>query len=131
MEKNGQVCEESRYIIAGKDRFIREGQYAQMIPKFLEAKALAFSSDFAAIEAMNLFQDMGYVIPDDISIVGFDDNIYATKVYPKLTTVRQNVPEKARTVVNRLIRMIHGEKLPEMCIRNEVELIKRSSVKEE
>ena len=79
---------------------------------------------------MNLFQDMAYVIPDDISIVGFDDNIYATKVYPKLTTVRQNVPEKARTVVNRLIRMINGEILPEMCVRNEVELIKRSSVKE-
>ncbi len=130
MEKNGQTCDESRYIIVGKDRFIREGQYAQMIPEFLEAKAVAFSSDFAAIEAMSILQDKGYRIPEDISIVGFDDNIYATKVSPKLTTIRQNVPEKARTVVNRLLRMIDGEKLPEMCIRNKVELIKRESVKE-
>ena len=35
------------------------------------------------------------ILTGAISIVGFDDNIYATKVSPKLTTVRQNVPEKA------------------------------------
>ena len=101
-----------------------------MMPKFIEAKALAFSSDFNAVEAMSIFWDMGYKVPDDVSVVGFDDNIYATLIRPKLTTVRQDVEEKGITVVNRLIRMIDGEELPEMCVRNKVTLIKRDSVKE-
>ena len=130
MEEAGEVCNEDRYIVIGKGQMMRVRQYERMMPKFIEAKALAFSSDFNAVEAMSIFWDMGYKVPDDVSVVGFDDNIYATLIRPKLTTVRQDVEEKGITVVNRLIRMIDGEELPEMCVRNKVTLIKRDSVKE-
>lgn len=130
MESNGQICDDSRHVLIEKGLNMRIKQYKNMLPRFRHAKALAFSSDYTAIEAMSFFSDMGMKVPDDISIVGFDDSIYATLVRPKLTTVRQDIEEKGRVVVERIIRMIDGEELPEMCVRNKVKLVRRDSVKE-
>lgn len=130
MEEHGETCGEDRHIVLGKGTKVRARQYERMLPQILEAEAMAFSSDFNAVEAISTLWDLGYMVPDDVSVVGFDDNIYATLMRPRLTTVRQDVEEKGKIVVNRLIRMIDGEELPEMCVRNKVQLIKRDSVKE-
>lgn len=129
MELHGEICDEERYIIIGKESFSRGNQYRKLLPKFLEAKALAFSSDFNAVEAIGILKDLGYKVPDDISVVGFDDNIYASLVRPKLTTVRQNVEEKAKTVVEMLFRVLDGDETGEKCVRKNVQLIERNSVK--
>ena len=101
-----------------------------MLPRFLEVKALAFSSDYGAIEAMNYFFDHGIKVPDQISIVGYDDSIYAEFVRPRLTTVHQDIHQKGVISLRRLHRMIEGETLKEMNIKSPVRLIKRESVKE-
>lgn len=80
-------------------------KYSELLPRFLEVKALAFSSDYDAIEAMNFFLDQGIKIPDQISITGYDDSIYAQMVRPKLTTVHQDVSQKAHLALSRLLRM--------------------------
>ena len=101
-------------------------KYDELLPRFLRARALAFSSDYDAIEAMNYFFDQGIRIPDQISIVGYDDSIYAEFVRPKLTTVHQ----KGVLAYRRLIKMIAGESMKELNIKSPVRLIKRDSVKE-
>ena len=70
-------------------------KYEELLPHFLETKALAFSSDYTAVEAINFFTDKGIRIPDQISITGFDDNFYAQIVRPKLTTIHQDIHQKA------------------------------------
>lgn len=130
MEADGEVCDDSRFVLIERGQKARIRQFQRMMPEFEEAKALSFASDHTAIEAIGLFFDMGVKVPDDISVVGFDDSINATLIRPKLTTVHQDVEEKGRIVVERLIRMIDGEELPEMCVRSKVKLIKRDSVKE-
>lgn len=108
----------------------RLSRYEELLPRFLEVKALAFSSDYGAIEAMNYFFDHGIKVPDQISIVGYDDNIYAEFVRPRLTTVHQDIHQKGVISLRRLHRMIEGETLKEMNIKSPVRLIKRESVKE-
>lgn len=130
MEDCGTSCPRSRYIQMAIDPKVRLRQYKRWIQTFKAAGALAFSSDYTAIEAMNFFYDLGIKVPDEISVVGFDDNVYATMVRPRLTTVRQNVTEKGKIAADRLIRMINGEVLTEMCITSPVRLIKRESVKD-
>lgn len=76
-------------------RKIPSQKYEELLPRFLEAKALAFSSDYDAIEAMNFFFDKGIRVPDQISITGYDDSMYASMVRPKLTTVHRGCPEKS------------------------------------
>ena len=51
--------------------------------------AIFASNDLSAFGAMDAAREYGLRIPDDISIIGFDDIPQASLVYPKLTTVRQ------------------------------------------
>lgn len=95
MEKKGRFCSKSRLMVVSSKRMQRLHEYEELLPRFLEAKALAFSSDFSAIEAINFFVDHKISIPDQISVTGFDDSIYASLVRPKLTTVHQDVSQKA------------------------------------
>ena len=80
MEKNGRFCSKSRLMVVSSKRMQRLHEYEELLPRFLEAKALAFSSDFSAIEAINFFVDHKISIPDQISVTGFDDSIYASLV---------------------------------------------------
>lgn len=130
MEKNGGFCSKSRYIVIPGDVHRRKQAYQELLPRFLQARALAFSSDYGAVEALNFFCDNGIRVPDQISIVGFDDSVYARLVRPQLTTVHQDIPKKAKTALFRLMKMIQGEPLEEMNVKNPVWLIKRNSVKE-
>ena len=75
MEKQGGFCSNSRLSVVPGEKRQRRSRYEELLPRFLEVKALAFSSDYGAIEAMNYFFDHGIKVPDQISIVGYDDNI--------------------------------------------------------
>ena len=124
------VGERSRYIVVPGEKKYRLRKYEELLPRFLEAKALAFSSDYDAIEAMNFFFDKGIRVPDQISITGYDDSMYASMVRPKLTTVHQDVQKKAHIALKRLMKLIQGEELKELNIKSPVYLVKRDSVRE-
>lgn len=96
---------------------------------FEEYTALFFTSDFYAAEAVNTFRDIGVSVPEQISVCGFDDNIFATACRPMLTTVRQNVTDKAKLAVKRLMQMIKNEPIGETDTKLPVELVARDSVK--
>ena len=129
MEKQGKFCSRSRYIVVPGEKNSRLRKYRELLPRFLEAKALAFSSDFDAIEAMNFFFDEGIKVPDQISITGYDDSMYASMVRPKLTTVHQDVRQKAHVALKRLMKLIQGETCTPYIHKTKVQLIERESVK--
>ena len=79
---------------------------------------------------MNFFFDEGISVPDQISITGYDDSIYASMVRPKLTTVHQDIRQKAHLALIRLMKLIQGENLKELNVKSPVYLVKRDSVKE-
>lgn len=106
----------------------------QMLIRFAERNfegctALFFSSDYIAIEAMNLFYDLGISVPEDISVAGFDDTLSAKQIRPQLTTVHQNVADKAKWAISQVIRMCKGEILGCEDVRLPVELVIRHTVK--
>ena len=82
------------------------------------------------MEAINFFFDEGIMVPNQISVTGYDDSVYASMVRPKLTTVHQDVPQKAHVALKRLLKLIQGETLDELNIKNPVYLVKRDSVRE-
>jgi len=86
-------------------------------------------SDYYAALVMNYLKDKGREIPKDISVVGFDDNIYGQLVRPALTTVHQNPSEKGELAVDILIESI--QKKTEQAIRVSLptRLVIRNSVK--
>src|SRR5262245_34617392 len=68
--------------------------------------AIIASNDLSAFGAMDAIRQRGLRIPEDISIVGFDDIAQSSIVYPKLTTVRQPLDQMGRVAVKMLLEHI-------------------------
>jgi DNA-binding LacI/PurR family transcriptional regulator len=66
------------------------------------------SNDQMALGFMHACRDMDLRIPDDISLIGFDDIPEAAHFAPPLTTVRQNFTEIGRRAVALLMAELRG-----------------------
>lgn len=88
------------------------------------------SNDSAAITLYNALSILGIKVPDDISVVGFDDIDICNIVTPHLTTIRINKELMGEKAVKRLLWRMENPKEPCDHIRMEVKLIERESVKE-
>lgn len=86
-------------------------------------------SDYLANEVITVLKAEGLSVPEDISVTGFDDNMYARLTVPPLTTIRQFVYEKGERAVNLLMQRIMGEEILVNSFKLPVELIVRDSVK--
>lgn len=91
--------------------------------------ALFCMSDYYAVKIMNYFIDKGKRVPEDFSIVGYDNIIYGEISRPTLTTVNQDIKQKGEVAIESLIKMINGEKLEVNKIILPTELVIRNSVK--
>jgi DNA-binding LacI/PurR family transcriptional regulator len=63
-------------------------------------------SDAGAYGVVQAALELGLRVPDDVSVVGFDDNPLAQRMHPPLTTVRQDVREKGRRAARALVEAI-------------------------
>lgn len=90
--------------------------------------ALVFSSDFYASEALTYLQEHGVRIPEDLSITGFDDNIFSRLVQPRLTTVHQDSSKKGTLAIQMLLKLIHDQPVEQVRINLPIHLEVRDSV---
>lgn len=110
-------------------KVIRHTQLTEFAQERLkDYTALFFASDFYASDAINTFFSVGLSIPEDISVAGFDDNIFAWHCRPALTTVQQKVADKAYHAVKLMLQIIGGEERAGKNIHLPVKLIVRQSV---
>jgi LacI family transcriptional regulator len=84
-------------------------------------------NDNNAVGAIQAARARGLRVPEDLSIVGFDDVEGATIVTPKLTTVRQPLAEMGRTGVSLLMRMLAGERFETLHVELATRLVVRES----
>lgn len=89
--------------------------------------AVFASNDFTAVGLMAVLQERGLKIPDDISVVGFDDLPIASQLHPALTTVRQPIEEMGRAAVNTLLALIAGLPAATAQVTLPTELVVRQS----
>ncbi|TDC28014.1 LacI family DNA-binding transcriptional regulator [Streptomyces sp. 8K308] len=73
--------------------------------------ALFVCSDHMAIGGYQALTEAGFRVPDDVSVVGFDDLPEARWVSPPLTTVRQPLKEMGGAALRTLARLIAGEQV--------------------
>ncbi|MDR0396796.1 MAG: LacI family transcriptional regulator [Oscillospiraceae bacterium] len=86
------------------------------------------TADIAAIELMRALKRLGISVPKDISIVGFDDIPLARLVTPGLTTIRQDITQKARVAAEILERRLDDPSRPNESAILDVTLVQRESV---
>jgi LacI family transcriptional regulator len=111
------------------DRHAEEGRIAaqKLLSRNERFTALVAYNDISALSAMTVLREAGHKVPEDISVIGFDDIEFASIAYPPLTTIRQPLHEMGARAAELLIRKIADNESPQdnICIRPE--LVVRSS----
>ena len=122
-----------------RDTLVYEGDYLQSggregINHFLNNNqpftALVCANDEMAIGAMATARDKAIHIPDDLSIIGFDNVIFSSYVHPKLTTINNPIREIGRMAACLVLKRVYAEETPEINHLFRPTLISRESVAE-
>ena len=81
------------------------------LAKGVRFDAVAAVSDGVAFGSIRALAEHGLVVPDDVSVVGYDDVPVAAWYNPPLTTVRQDTAKAGRQLVRKAMRMLQGEQV--------------------
>lgn len=129
MEKHGIPCDDSYF----SNRILSEQDIPAEIDRFIRDRsgftAIMAVNDYVAISTMEALRNKGYRIPDDISVVGYDDLRIASLIEVPLTTVRQPQFTFGENAAQRLIQMINNPDSRKRAVKQVVtpELIVRKS----
>ncbi len=126
----------SEHGIETRTEWIRNGDWSpasgyKALRKLLD-QGTSFSAVFAqndrmALGAMKMLQEAGMRVPQDISVIGFDDMPLASFFQPALTTVRQDMYRIGQVAAQTLIDLIEKKDLPHKQIQIPAELVIRDS----
>src|SRR5262249_54461164 len=101
-------------------RLVREGTHTaeggrQAMAAVLRAQkrptAVICSNDWTAIGALHALDEAGVRVPEDVSLVGFDDIPLASYANPPLTSVRMSAGDVAATALHALFRLVGGRRV--------------------
>ncbi len=71
--------------------------------------AIVYDSDILAVTGLGVAHQMGFVVPDDVSIVAGDDSLICEVVHPPLTAVTRDIVAYGAAAARRLLEEIDGE----------------------
>ncbi len=91
--------------------------------------AVVTTLDRLAVGVLEGVRLSGYNVPNDVSIIGFDNWEVLRYVRPTLTTVSQDLDKKAACAVELLLDSIQGKEIQHPHITLDVELLERQSVR--
>ncbi len=127
------------YGIEVNKNYVRYGDFSiensyQIVKSFIKENdiptAIFATSDVMAIGAINALKDSGYQVPEDVSVVGFNDIRLASLYRPKLTVIHQPLFNIGTVAVKMIIDRIKGEKSGDNIVILPHSLIERESCTE-
>lgn len=112
------------------------GRYAQDVAREAAEAMLSLddpptavfaANDLSALSIIDVAADRGLRVPEDLSVVGFDDVPEAARAQPALTTVRQPMKRLGAEAVRMVLALLAGEELPETHIQLPTRLVARGT----
>ena len=98
------------------------------IAKQTDVTAVFATADVMAAGIMAGIREGGRRIPEDVSIVGFDDLNWCQLTSPRLTTIHQNMRRKGQLAADLMVTLLEGGRVKEHNIILPVHLVERESV---
>ncbi|GAA0318591.1 transcriptional regulator DegA [Oceanobacillus oncorhynchi subsp. oncorhynchi] len=108
LEDNGILYAEERVSTGNKSFNDAAKASSDLLEKDKDLTAIFASTEPLAIGAMQGVRQRGLQIPEDISIVGFDNSILAQMSYPPLTTIAQPIEEMAKKVIELFVASLEN-----------------------
>lgn len=91
--------------------------------------AVVCASDEIAMGVINALRDNGKRVPEDVSVIGFNDNIMSSVFYPKITTVKQPSYDMGSVAMRMLIKLLNKKEVEESQFVLDYLLVERDSCK--
>lgn len=131
MLENLKMPVEDRQIVAGNGYGFDDGKdkFIQLIRQFPDLTAIFCTSDEMAIGAISAAYKLGINIPNDISIIGYDNLKISEMAIPPLTTIAQPLVEMAKRATEILFKLINNKNTDVHSIVMPHQIIERESVK--
>ncbi|XXT22710.1 SpoIIE family protein phosphatase [Sorangium sp. So ce429] len=109
------------FLIDGGRRAMRE-----LLARRVDFDAVVAGNDHMALGAMDALKAHGLDIPNDVLVCGFDDVAVSRVTKPSLTSIRQPIKQLGALALQKVVRMLAGERVPERS-QLSVELTRRES----
>jgi LacI family transcriptional regulator len=107
-----------RHNIDFHDELVEQGRFdyesglscaRELLSSSRPPTAIFASNDPMAMGVLSVAHEMGFDVPGELSVAGFDDSPLARHAWPPLTTVRQPIAEVARLATEELVKQLHGQ----------------------
>jgi LacI family transcriptional regulator len=95
-----------------------------------DVTAIFATADILAAGIVSGLTERGKRVPEDFSVIGFDDLYISSLAAPRLTTIHQDPQEKGRVAVETLLSVIEGAYVEKKNIVLPVSLVERNSVRD-
>jgi DNA-binding LacI/PurR family transcriptional regulator len=76
--------------------------------------AIVYDSDLLAVTGLGAVQHMGFTVPDDVSIIGWDDSLISQVVHPALTAITRDIEAYGSAATRQLLAAIEGQPTPDV-----------------
>ncbi len=126
-EHNLNFDKDLYYIGDFKETGGRDGIKA-LLAKKVNFSALICANDEMASGAMTYAREHGFILPQDLSIMGFDNIIFSRHIYPKLTTIDNPVNEMGHMAAKLVLKNVYKHKNITIKHSFEPSLILRDSI---
>lgn len=122
------ILPDSEIMIIPNQKGKRAEFYKNNLKTILRFSAVFAVSDYYALDLIRNLQKLGVKIPDDISVIGFDDTAISNEVCPSLTTVKQDCTKRAQLAFD-LINELEEDLNLRKSISLPVEVVERETVR--
>lgn len=126
MQKSGLDCSEEHIIAGCYSEEEVEAEIIQRIEGGLRVDGIFGRNDMLAYVAINAIRKLGLKVPEDISVIGFDNSSFSRFGNPRLTTMEMQREQISQATIEMLQNMIGGQK-DKLKISFQTELIQRES----
>jgi LacI family transcriptional regulator len=89
--------------------------------------AIFAANDQSALGTLDVARDLGLSVPDDLSLIGFDNIPESAMTTPPLTTINQPIQRMGSEAITLLIRLMNGDADPDTHLTLPTELVERGS----
>lgn len=99
-----------------------------LLAKSIPFTAIVAYNDYMAAGAISVLEENGIKVPEEMSIVGFDDGLIAKYIHPKLTTIRYPIQLMAEKAAKLSMTLAKGGKIEQEANRFSPTIVRRMSV---
>jgi LacI family transcriptional regulator len=125
----GIAVDESLLVLGAFDPDISKAAARDLLTRTAPPTAVFAANDLSAMAVLEVAEELGRRVPDELSVVGFDNVPESAMTDPPLSTVEQPIRQMGHDALAMLVRLIQGESVEQTHLTMATRLVVRHSTR--